>query len=666
MDFGAALLERLQPFLYRRYLDFTALAGLRRVKALMDAEQGRASQDIKKGQGGIREIEFIVQSLQLIHGGRLPQLRQRNTLQSLAQIGAAGLLQANAIATLRQQYCLWRRVEHALQMIDDRQTQALPNDPLSWARLACALGLDSADGLQEEIASGRTAVHALFREVLPTTPGENQDDPANLAWLAARHALDENPPEGWQQLLPGDGDGMAWQELRRFARSRRVLQLSQRGQARLDALVPPLLRRLAAADHPGTLLHRNLELLDALLGQPQYLALLAENPHWLGRLEELLASPWLSQELTRFPTLLEDVLCQRSAAARDWPQLFSSTEDEGRDLEERMDLLRRFKNTETLLLASDFWAESKDIDSLLTELSELASFCLQRALPWAIEAMLQQHGPLPGYPEIPFAIIAYGKLGGMEMGLASDLDLVFLYDMAPELESAGRIPLPAATWFARLGQKLIHILSVLTRAGTLYEIDMRLRPSGQSGPLVSSLAAFQKYQRESAWTWEHQALTRARFIAGDPGSGKNSPNCARKSSPNAATPGYWPKKSSPCANASPRKNPSLATPFTSNGAPADWWISNFSYSLLFSPFLPTIPRCCTTPVRARPCRRSLPSVFGRKTRSTPCCGLGVPCARQKIAAGCASSLPYSKAPTQNLLPCRVSPSRCGNGLYDWA
>ncbi|WP_312283383.1 bifunctional [glutamate--ammonia ligase]-adenylyl-L-tyrosine phosphorylase/[glutamate--ammonia-ligase] adenylyltransferase [Candidatus Igneacidithiobacillus taiwanensis] len=520
LAFGSAVLARLQPFLYRRYLDFTALAGLRRVKALMDAEQGRASQDIKKGFGGIREIEFIVQSLQLIHGGRLPQLRQRNTLQALEQIAAAGLLQEDAITTLRQNYRFWRRVEHALQMIDDRQTQTLPSDPLGWMRLSCALGGETPAILQERIASGRAAVHALYLAILPAQPEGDEEDIANLVWLAARHALDDAAPEAWQQLLAADPESTAWQELRRFARSRRVLQLSQRGQARLDALLPAVLRRLTQSGAPAILLHRQLGLLDALLGQPQYLALLAENPHWLGRLEELLASPWLAQELTRFPTLLEDVLCQRSSAARDWPQLFSTSEDQGRDLEERMDLLRRFKNTETLLLASDFWAERKEIDSLLTDLSELASFCLQRALPWAVEAMLQQHGPLPGYPELPFAIIAYGKLGGMEMGLASDLDLVFLYDLPPDQESSGRIPLTAGAWFARLGQKLIHILSVLTRAGNLYEIDLRLRPSGQSGPLVSSLSAFSKYQRESAWTWEHQALTRARFIAGDPKLGQ--------------------------------------------------------------------------------------------------------------------------------------------------
>ncbi|MEY2341207.1 bifunctional [glutamate--ammonia ligase]-adenylyl-L-tyrosine phosphorylase/[glutamate--ammonia-ligase] adenylyltransferase [Acidithiobacillus sp. IBUN Pt1247-S3] len=514
LAFAEEVWQRLQPFLYRRYLDFTALAGLRRVKALMDAEQGQASQDIKKGLGGIREIEFIVQSLQLIHGGRLPALRERNTLRSLDQIATAGLLSNGVIATLQHYYRLWRRVEHALQMVEDRQTQTLPSDNLAWLRLACALDAADPEMLQKEIEDGRAQVHEIFLQTLPVPATSAENDAAQIAWLAARNAIEDSIPDAWGQLVPNAHED-CWLALRHFARNRRVLQLSQRGQARLDTLVPGILRRLANASAPATLLNNYLRLLDALLGQAQYLALLAENPHWLGRLEDYLESPWLTQELIRFPSLLEDVLCGRSAAARDWPQLFSEKEDRERDLEERMDLLRRFKNTEMLLMASAFWTAKQDVAKLLPELSDLAGFCLQRALPWAIEAMLQQHGALPGYANPPFAVIAYGKLGGREMGLASDLDLVFLYDAPPELESSGRIPLSAAAWFARLGQKLIHILSVLTRAGTLYEIDMRLRPSGQSGPLVSSLTAFRKYQRESAWTWEHQALTRARFLAGD-------------------------------------------------------------------------------------------------------------------------------------------------------
>ncbi len=517
--FGEALWERLQPFLYRRYLDFTALAGLRRVKALMDAEQGQASQDIKKGLGGIREIEFIVQSLQLIHGGRLPLLRERNTLCTLDQIAAAGLLEEEQVETLRHYYRLWRRVEHALQMVEDRQTQILPQDALGWLRLTCALEYASPEDLQEEIKRGRAQVHALFQHVLPTPSTAEAKDPAQIAWLTARDAIDEKMPEGWSRLIGKRDPEENWRNLRSFARSRRVLQLSRRGQARLDVLMPAILRRLAQAS-AAALLQHYLHLLDALLGQAQYLALLAENPHWLSRLEEYLESPWLTQELIRFPSLLEDLLCQRSAAARDWPQIFSSEEDHEHDLEERMDLLRRFKNTELLLLASEFWAGKREVTELLPELSDLASFCLQRALPWAIAAMLPQHGALPGFAEPPFAVIAYGKLGGREMGLASDLDLVFLYDAPAELESNGRIPLSAPAWFARLGQKLIHILSVLTRAGTLYEIDMRLRPSGQSGPLVSSLSAFRSYQRDSAWTWEHQALTRARFLAGSAALGQ--------------------------------------------------------------------------------------------------------------------------------------------------
>jgi len=525
LDFGAQILADNRRFAYRRYLDFTALAGMREVKALMDLEQGPNSRNLKKGRGGIREIEFICQALQLIHGGRLPALREPNTLAALRALSAAGLLTPADADFLESSYRLWRRVEHALQMVEDRQTQQLPDDDLAWQRLACALAYadDPAD-LQEAIRSRREGVHALFRDLLLEGP-EVKDDPKTLAlWQTVQSAAPDFDARALLAPWRFEDPEAVWERLRRFARSRNVaVRLSSRGRQRLDQLLPRYLD-LCRDFHPADVgVQRLLDLTEALLPHAHYLALLAENTDFLATVASLLHSPWLAQALTRHPILLDDLLSRQDRDLRLWRQELAAELAHAKDTEERMDALRRFKNSENLLLAADFWTGRLDSIQLGERLSELAEIAIQEALRWALADIRDRHGALgedrgdDNEGQVPaFAVIAYGKLGGREMGLASDLDLVFLYDAPPDAESKGRLPLPASTWYARLGQRLIHILTLPTRAGILYEIDMRLRPSGQSGPLVSSWAAFARYQRESAWTWEHQALCRARPIAGSP------------------------------------------------------------------------------------------------------------------------------------------------------
>ena len=522
LDFGHSLLRQLRPFIYRRYLDFTALDGIREIRALMDAEQGAASLDIKKGRGGIREIEFICQSLQLIHGGRRPGIQATGTLAALESLTGEGLLDKEETAFLENVYRFWRRVEHALQMVEDRQTQTLPQTEEGWQRLACILGEDSTAAMRERIQSLRAEIHRRFWTLLGRPEGAGSGTPEEMAWQAAQNALEESPPAGWDKIASFRDPQAAWQWLRDFAKSRKVaIQLSVQGRARLDALIPRVLGLCRKFQPPETGLATFLELTGALLASSHYLALLSENPGYLQECARLLQSPWLARELSRFPMILEDVLLHKPTHRSGWPgELSASIAEE--DLETRMDGLRRFKNSKLVQIAAGYWAGQRPLDRLLPDLSSLAAFCIRQALPWAVETMERQHGPAPGTPpgRIPFAVIAYGKLGGREMGLASDLDLVFLYDADADATSRGRIPLDTAAWFARLGQRLIHILGTLTRAGILYEIDMRLRPSGQNGPLVAARSAFWRYQRESAWVWEHQALTRARWIAGDPGLGE--------------------------------------------------------------------------------------------------------------------------------------------------
>ncbi|WP_298169420.1 bifunctional [glutamate--ammonia ligase]-adenylyl-L-tyrosine phosphorylase/[glutamate--ammonia-ligase] adenylyltransferase [Acidithiobacillus sp.] len=518
--FGQSLLDTLRPFVYRRYLDYTALTGLREVKALMDAEQGGSSNDIKKGQGGIREIEFVCQSLQIIHGGRQPALRSTNTLDTLAAIASAGLLPADDVDQLRRAYLFLRNTEHCLQMVDDQQTQQLPRSELEWQRLACSMGFPDVMTMRETLDTFRQQNHAIFQHTLASGENDRQGKNRNgeKLWQRAQTDALETAPSDLLQVLRFTAPDAIWTRLWRFAHSRDVAsRLSTEGRQRLDRLLPLALDLCSAQPDTDAWLQRFLTLIEAILGRANYLALLAENPPYLMRIAELLHSPWLAQELARFPILLDDVLSDTAISPEHWPQAIAAQLQIAEDMEERMDALRRFKNAEVLRLAAAFWTDQTPVETLLPQLSDLAQLTLQTALAWAEAEMQRRHGCVrsSNNQAAPFTVIAFGKLGGREMGFASDLDLVYLYDAPLDAESDGPAPLAAPTWFARLGQRLIHILSTLTRAGLLYQIDMRLRPSGQSGPLVTTLDAFSRYQRESAWTWEHQALTRARWIAGD-------------------------------------------------------------------------------------------------------------------------------------------------------
>ncbi|MHB1737542.1 MAG: bifunctional [glutamate--ammonia ligase]-adenylyl-L-tyrosine phosphorylase/[glutamate--ammonia-ligase] adenylyltransferase, partial [Acidithiobacillus sp.] len=481
---------------------------------------GGSSNDIKKGQGGIREIEFVCQSLQIIHGGRQPALRSTNTLDTLAAIASAGLLPADDVDQLRRAYLFLRNTEHCLQMVDDQQTQQLPRSELEWQRLACSMGFTDVMTMRETLDTFRQQNHAIFQRTLASGEDDRQGKNRNgeKLWQRAQTGTLEAAPSNLLQVLRFTEPEAVWTRLWRFAHSRDVAsRLSAEGRQRLNRLLPLTLDLCSAQPDTDALLQRFLILIEAILGRANYLALLAENPPYLMRIAELLHSPWLAQELARFPILLDDVISDTLISPGHWPQALAAQLQLAEDVEERMDALRRFKNAEVLRLAAAFWTDQTPVETLLPQLSDLAQLTLQTALAWAEAEMQRRHGCVRSSngQAAPFTVIAFGKLGGREMGFASDLDLVYLYDAPLDAESDGPAPLAAPTWFARLGQRLIHILSTLTRAGLLYQIDMRLRPSGQSGPLVTTLDAFSRYQRESAWTWEHQALTRARWIAGD-------------------------------------------------------------------------------------------------------------------------------------------------------
>jgi glutamate-ammonia-ligase adenylyltransferase len=519
------LAELVTPFVYRKYLDFDAYEGLRDVHAQI-REQGRRRDyqaNIKQGPGGIREIEFTVQALQLVRGGREPTLRQRGTLPALAALAARGLMPAAAVAALRSAYVFLRDLEHRLQYRDDEQTQTLPSAPSERDALARAMGFDSITAFETALAHHRDGVEeqfaAIFGEPARTaSPSPSATPGATAPGAFAAIWRGEVTAEAARSTLANAGfaDAAALAvALDRVRQSARYAQLPALSGQRFDALLPQLLATASSLPVPGTdsqtVFERLLALLETVSRRSAYLALLIEHPPLLPRLAQLMgASAWASGQLIAHPILLDELLDARILLAEpDWGawrmDLARALDDHPGDTERQMDALRHFQHAQSFRLLAQDLAGLLTVERLADHLSALADIVLAAALA---EVWRQIEGG--DAPPARFAIVGYGKLGGKELGYASDLDLVFVYE-----GDADQAPVR----YARLARRLISWLTSTTAAGALYDIDMRLRPDGASGLPVSSLASFCRYQREKAWTWEHQALTRARFVAGDAGIG---------------------------------------------------------------------------------------------------------------------------------------------------
>lgn len=506
IDFGQTLVDALRPFVYRRYLDYTTLDALREIKALIDAEVRRKGrqQHVKLGPGGIREIEFIVQSLQLVRGGQVAALRRRDTLGTLQVLGQLGLLPAQDVPILSTAYRFLRDLEHRLQWVEDAQTHSLPESPEERARIALAMGFTDWAALQASLQGQRDHVQILFQQCLGNKVTA-APAPEQALW---QRALDANAGE--ELSAEYDLSATAWHWLRRFAQSTRVTrQMSATARQRLDQLLPILLQQCARSGQVDILLPRFIQLLEAIHGRDAYLALLLENPQALPVLAQLLLqSPWLTHELCRFPALLDEALWPH-AQALDRDALATQLQGEA-DLEGRLDRLRYFRRSEFFRLARAVLLEDLPPDGVMTQLTRLAETLLEAVLTLAWADLVQSYGT----PAAQFCIIGLGKLGSAEMRFHSDLDLIFIHDADANSATTGANPVPSSVFFARLGQRIIHYLTASTGAGLLYPIDMRLRPSGHAGPLVTSLTQFRDYQLHQAWTWEQQALTCARPIAG--------------------------------------------------------------------------------------------------------------------------------------------------------
>ena len=509
------LMDLVTPFVFRKYLDYDAYEGLRDIHRQIREQGARrdALANVKIGEGGIREIEFIAQALQIVRGGRDADLRVRGTLPALAALGARGLLPPSSVASLTGAYVFLRNVEHRLQYRDDRQTHQLPQDAAERALVAEAMD-ETPDAFEQALARHRAVVSVTFAQTLGDEGRATDRADAIYATLWDEPDAVPSLREPLQAAGYADPDALA-ASLARVRASGRYLQLPAASRDRFDALVPRLLA--VAAAHPGLagaqpVFERLLALLETIARRSAYLALVIEHPPLLPRLANLMgASAWAAAYLTRHPLLLDELLDARTLFAEaDWDawraELARQLAQRPDDAEHQMDVLRHFQHAQAFRLLVQDLGGQLTVERLADHLSALADVVLEGTLSACWTHMTGGAEPPPR-----FAVIGYGKLGGKELGYASDLDLVFLFDVDPDDPDADA----REARYTRLGQRLNTWLTSTTAAGQLYDTDLRLRPDGAKGLLVSSLSGFRRYQREQAWAWEHQALTRARFVAGD-------------------------------------------------------------------------------------------------------------------------------------------------------
>ncbi|UCH47383.1 MAG: bifunctional [glutamate--ammonia ligase]-adenylyl-L-tyrosine phosphorylase/[glutamate--ammonia-ligase] adenylyltransferase [Betaproteobacteria bacterium] len=503
-DRGEELVAIASPFVYRRHLDFSALESLRGLHSQIQQEVRRreAGDDIKLGPGGIREIEFVVQVFQLIRGGNEYALRERSTLRALEQLELRGLLGKQAAGELREAYFFLRNLEHRLQYLDDKQTQKLPESPQDRQLIATAIGFATTEDFAAKLALHRGNVQKQFDAIF----AESRQAPSEpCADIWSRTISDSEAASQLQALGFTDAESTL-QRLTRYRDSSRFARMSASGQSRLERLIPSVIQSAANESKPDVTLDRMLAIIESIGRRESYLALLLEYPRALTAVARLAsASPWAADYLARHPVLLDELIAPQRSELPDWQrlqaELHEQLEANSDSPERQMDLLRHFKHAQTFRLLAVDLAGGIDLETLSDHLSDLAAVLLDETLQFVWRGLRQRHRDDPR-----FAIVGYGKLGGKELGYASDLDITFLYD--DDDEHASEI-------YGRLAQRINTWLTSTTAAGVLYETDLRLRPNGAAGLLVSSVEAFRDYQFKQAWVWEHQALTRARAVCGD-------------------------------------------------------------------------------------------------------------------------------------------------------
>ncbi|HKO88109.1 MAG TPA: bifunctional [glutamate--ammonia ligase]-adenylyl-L-tyrosine phosphorylase/[glutamate--ammonia-ligase] adenylyltransferase [Burkholderiales bacterium] len=504
----AALQQLVSPFVYRKYLDYGTIAAVRALHAQIRQEVARREMGnhIKLGPGGIREIEFIAQAFQLIRGGRDSSLRARATMKILRVLGEKRVLSEGAVEELLQAYVFLRRLEHRLQYLDDAQTHQLPASEPDQTLIASSMGFENWAALMAALDQHRAAVTRHFEDVFAEQAADSNE--SSCVWSA--NAADDGPSARLSAL--GFNDiAAALARLESFRKNHRYQTLPNQSQVRVDALVPAFIEAAARTSTPDATLARAIDFLESITRRAAYLALLQESPQALTRVAEILgASTWAATYLSRHPAVLDELLDLRQLhAPPDWSEFALTLRREmaahDGDTERQMDLMRELHHAQIFRLLAQDVAGLLTVERLADHLSLAADLVLAVALEECWKLVRNRHIASPR-----IAGIGYGKLGGKELGYASDLDLVFVYDDPHEAAQEN---------YARLVQRMNTWLSSVTAAGTLFDVDLRLRPNGDAGLLANTIAAFRKYQSESAWPWEHQALTRARFVTGDAATG---------------------------------------------------------------------------------------------------------------------------------------------------
>jgi glutamate-ammonia-ligase adenylyltransferase len=518
---AAVFLDRLRPFIWRKNLDFAAIQDIHSIKRQINAHRGGgrialAGHNLKLGRGGIREIEFFAQTQQLIWGGRLPEVRQRGTIAALDALAAAGKVAPEVAATLGEAYRFLRRVEHRLQMTRDEQTHTLPKEPEKFAALATFLGYADAEAFGEAMLGVLRRVESHYAELFEEAPALTLANgvAGNLVFTGA----DADPETivtlqhlGFKNPAAVDAAVRGWHHGRyRAMRSTRAREL-------LTELMPHLLQAIAAKPDPDAAFLAFDRFLAALPAGVQLFSLFHAHPDLLSLLTDILGvAPRVGGELARRPSLLDSVLSADFFAPL--PPMQALTEElaallaRARSLEEVLDLSRRFAAERRFQIGVQQIRGLIDPAEAGHAYAAVAEAAIRGLKPRIEEEFARHHGGLAGEG---LAVVAMGKLGSGEMTAQSDLDLIFIYDApATDMMSDGRRPLAAAQYYARLSQRLINALTAPTAEGQLYAVDMRLRPSGNAGPIATSLTSFRRYHAEEAWTWEHMALTRARVVAG--------------------------------------------------------------------------------------------------------------------------------------------------------
>ena len=506
-----ALQSVARPFIFRKYLDFGAINAMRDLHAQIRREVARKdmANHIKLGPGGIREIEFMAQVFQLIRGGRDPALQIQPTLKVLPLLVSRRLIAADSEAELVGAYCFLRRLEHRLQYVEDAQTHMLPAHDEDRQQIACTMGFADWEAFLGVLDGHRQRVARHFEDIF-SDPEEGTHALSGL-WF--------EQTEGEDAIEAVSGLGFRKPEdmldrLRSFRKSLRYQQLPAQNRERLDRLGPRLIAASAATQTPDATWQRGLDFFDTISRRGAYLALLQQYPHALAKVAEMIGSSvWAAAFLTRHPILLDEILDPRLydmavSQANFQEDLRARLAEEAGDTEREMDVLREAHHAQVFRLLAQDIAGLQTVERLADRLTELADNVVGTTLDLCWSKLRDRHPQPESSPK--FAVIGYGKLGGKELGYGSDLDLVFLHD-DPESD--------VGALYARLVQRMSTWLSSQTAAGTLFEVDLRLRPNGDSGMLVNTLEAFRDYQMQKAWTWEHQALTRARFCAGDAGLG---------------------------------------------------------------------------------------------------------------------------------------------------